>query len=181
MAWWFVYFRLKQRDDKLAKEHPQKYNLTDYSIVSVLMILNGICLLSMFAIVNPAVDKSFASEMTIGTIGGCIALLLLSRIDYVDFYTKHYSLRLPNKFHHINKFIGKIEDGTKSVIKKLLPNKYKDSVHRFITVARNSNTIPSGIGFLSISFLLVIALALFGMHCEGVGLSSVLYQAPHSN
>lgn len=57
-------------------------------ILPLVMLLSGICVISMYAFFSPLQDTLQGREMVLGTIIGLVALCLLSKVDYVRFWNK---------------------------------------------------------------------------------------------
>lgn len=74
-AWWGLYFWTSRK----------KYQI-NRGILSILMLLTGFCLLTMFSINNPLTDKLLGIDTAQGIIAGIIAIILILNIDFVKFY-----------------------------------------------------------------------------------------------
>lgn len=79
LSWWIGFFILKVIDQKLGKR-------SDGLMLIALMTMTAICLLAMFAIVDPLVDRMLGLDMAWGVLFGVIALVAMSSVNYVDFY-----------------------------------------------------------------------------------------------
>lgn len=101
LAWWCTFFFIRWRDNKLIQINNTKYQCSDSSIVSILMLLNAICLFMMLAITNPLIDRDYANEMIWGTLFGCAGLCVFSYFDYVKYYSDLYKL----KFDVVSKWL----------------------------------------------------------------------------
>lgn len=73
-AWWILYFLNVKRDKD------------GVVIISILMMLTGLCLLSMFSINNPLTDKLLGVQMTSGIIIGVLLMCILQSVNFVKFY-----------------------------------------------------------------------------------------------
>lgn len=161
-AWWSIFLWIRWRDRKLVAVDHRRYKESDSSIITILMLLNAICLFMMLAIVNPLVDTDYANEMIWGTLIGCVSLGALSTIDYVKYYSSLYKLPLPKWLQKKSTLNGNNPSrlsGPSINIKFDIISKYLK--HRI------SEKIPEGIGFLLVAFLFVILLGLFGTGPEG--------------
>lgn len=165
LAWWCTFLFIRWKDRKLTKFDSNKFQASDTSIVSLLMLLNAICLFMMLAITNPLVDRDYANDMIWGTILGCLGLCMFSSFDYVKYYTGQYVIgfgklskwlkKQPwiNRHYHSNN----VHEGINikfDIVSKWLKNKISDK-------------IPEGIGFLLVALGFVILLGLFGTGPEG--------------
>ena len=63
---------------------------TDMGIFLSLMLMSGLCLLTMFSINNPLTDKLLGRDMAYGVAIGVLLVMLLSRIDFVRLYKGGY-------------------------------------------------------------------------------------------
>ena len=79
--WWsaVLFMNLKKR----------KY---DSSIVALLMLLTGFCLLNMFSLNNPLTDRMLGVEMSNGIFIGIILIALIYNVDFVKFYQGRLNL-----------------------------------------------------------------------------------------
>lgn len=169
LVWWCTFFFIRWKDKKYIQLDKRsgldKYQPSDSNIISLLMLLNAICLFMMLAITNPLVDSDYANEMIWGTILGCMGFCLFSSIDYVKYYTGQYVIG----FGKLSKWLKK-----QSWIKQHnLSDKVPENIHvEFDFVSkwlkkRVSAKIPEGIGFLLIALIFVALLGLFGTGPEG--------------
>ena len=142
LAWWCTFFYVRWQDKRIISRNQADFQPSDTGIISILMLLNAICLFMMLAITNPLTDKDYANEMIIGTLLGCLFLCIFSSIDFVKYYAGQYRF----KFDVISKSLK-----SNSWIQK---NNY-------------SNKIPEGIGFIFGALFLVLLLGLFGTGPEG--------------
>ncbi len=142
LSWWCSFFFVSWRDKKLIRSDYSKYKASDCGIISLLMLLNAICIFTMLAITNPLTDRDYASEMIIGTLFGCIGFCVCSFFDYV----KYYSGQSRIKFDIISSWIKK----------RTWCQKY-----------HVADKIPEGIGFLLVAFVFIVLLRLFGTGPEG--------------
>lgn len=62
----------------------------DVGIFSALMLLSGLCLLTMFSINNPLTDKLLGRDMAYGALFGIVMIVLFSRVDFIKFYQGRY-------------------------------------------------------------------------------------------
>ncbi len=83
VIWWLIYL-LSLRG---------KRNM-DRGVLSILMMLTGLCLLMMFSINDPLADKMMGVDMAHGIIAGAVLILLLQKVDFM----KLYQDRLPVGF-----------------------------------------------------------------------------------
>ena len=74
VAWWILCYVNARR------------NKEDVLVISILMMLTGLCLLSMFSINNPLTDKMLGVQMTSGIIIGVMLMCMLQSINFVKFY-----------------------------------------------------------------------------------------------
>lgn len=164
LSWWCTFLYIRWKDRKLTKLDSNKFQASDTSIVSLLMLLNAICLFMMLAITNPLVDRDYANDMIWGTVLGCLGLSIFSSFDYVKYYTGQYI-----QFDMVSKWLrtkvsDKIPEGTGFLLVAL----------GFVILLGLFGTGPEGstakvnlnVGFLfqpsEISkFFFVIAIALF--------------------
>lgn len=73
-AWWILCLTNTRR------------NKEGMVVISILMMLTGLCLLSMFSINNPLTDKMLGVQMTSGIIIGVMLMCLLQSVNFVKFY-----------------------------------------------------------------------------------------------
>lgn len=64
----------------------------DSSIVALLMLLTGFCLLNMFSLNNPLTDKMLGVDMSNGIFIGIILIALIYNVDFVKFYQGRLNL-----------------------------------------------------------------------------------------
>lgn len=93
LAWWLTFFYIKWIDRRIVATNILRYRASDGGILSILMLLNAICIFTMLAITNPLTDMGYASEMIWGTLFGCFGLCLLSSLDYVRYYSNQYRIK----------------------------------------------------------------------------------------
>ncbi|MDR0834585.1 MAG: FtsW/RodA/SpoVE family cell cycle protein [Candidatus Symbiothrix sp.] len=86
LAWWSLYFYLQLR----KKE-------TDPLILPLLMTLTGICLVVMYAIHDPLVDKMLGEEMAHGIISGVMLIAALSEVNFLRFVNSQSGFKINNK------------------------------------------------------------------------------------
>ena len=81
IAWWgaFLIFHI------LGKK-------PDTGIFAALMLLSGLCLLTMFSVNNPLTDKLLGKDMAYGVLFGVVIVVLLSRVDFIKFYQGQYRI-----------------------------------------------------------------------------------------
>lgn len=163
-AWWSTFLFIRWKDRKLVRMDSRRYKESDSSIISILMLLNAICLFMMLAIVNPLVDTDYANEMIWGTLIGCFGLCMLSSVDYVRYYSNQYKIyyRIPKCFQKKSSLDGSnpLQTSAQSINIKF------DIISKYLK-HKISERIPEGIGFLLVAFLFVILLGLFGTGPEG--------------
>lgn len=80
-AWWGLFFWTSRK----------KYQI-NRGIFSILMLLTGFCLLTMFSINNPLTDKLLGIDTAQGIIAGIIAIILILNIDFVKFYQGKFGI-----------------------------------------------------------------------------------------
>jgi hypothetical protein len=83
LAWWALHFYLSVRNRRRKIE-------TDNLLLPVLMTLSGICLLAMYAIINPLSDRMIGNKMAVGAIAGVVLIGVMSEIDFVKFFNSQY-------------------------------------------------------------------------------------------
>lgn len=93
LVWWLTFFFVRWRDLVMIRRDNTRYRGCDIGLVSILMLLNGICLFSMLAITNPLVDTDYAQEMIWGTVIGCLGFCVFSSFDYVKYYSGLYAIK----------------------------------------------------------------------------------------
>ena len=73
--WWglFAFVRIKKKT-------------IDTTVMSILMMLSGLCLLTMFSLNDPLTDKLLGVEMAQGIIAGVVIIILLQRFNFVELY-----------------------------------------------------------------------------------------------
>lgn len=165
LAWWCTFFFVQWKDKKLTQLDPNKFQASDHSIISLLMLLNAICLFMMLAITNPLVDRNYANEMIWGTIFGCIGLCLFSSFDYVKYYTGQYVV----SFGKVSKWLKKLSWMKQHNLSDKVPERIIikfDFVSKWLK-ERFSTKVPEGIGFLLLALGFVVLLGLFGTGPEG--------------
>ncbi len=74
-AWWGLYLCALRKKCQINR-----------GILSILMFLTGFCLLTMFSINEPLVDKLLGIDMAQGIIAGIIVILLILNVDFVKLY-----------------------------------------------------------------------------------------------
>lgn len=74
-VWWglFAFVRIKKKT-------------IDTTVMSILMMLSGLCLLTMFSLNDPLTDKLLGVEMAQGIIAGVVIIFLLQRFNFVELY-----------------------------------------------------------------------------------------------
>lgn len=74
-VWWglFAFVRIKKKT-------------IDTTVMSILMMLSGLCLLTMFSLNDPLTDKLLGVEMAQGIIAGVVIIILLQRFNFVELY-----------------------------------------------------------------------------------------------
>ena len=79
LTWWALhfFFCIRKKD-------------VDQLLVPILMTLSGICILTMYSITNPLMDKMLGNEMAKGAITGIILIAIISEINFVKFFNSHY-------------------------------------------------------------------------------------------
>lgn len=75
-AVWFVYLLLYKRRNPGAET----------GIMSLIMMLTGLCLLMMFSMNDPLNDKIIGIDMAQGVIAGVIVMMLLQFVNFTKFY-----------------------------------------------------------------------------------------------
>lgn len=74
-AWWLLYFVYSRRRKN-----------SDSSFIAILMMLTGICVLTMFSINDPLEDKLVGVDMASGVIGGIVIMGILQYVDLTRLY-----------------------------------------------------------------------------------------------
>lgn len=74
-VWWLFFLIYKWRNRG-----------SDHSILSIIMLLTGGCLLMMFSMNDPLNDKLIGIDMAQGVIAGLIVMILLQAVDFTRFY-----------------------------------------------------------------------------------------------
>lgn len=75
-AWWSLYLLACRRSK----------NNDNGVFIAILMLLTGICMLSMFSLNDPLTDKLLGVDMTQGILCGVFIMMLLLNVDFVKFY-----------------------------------------------------------------------------------------------
>lgn len=75
VAWWSLLFI-----------NTRKTKTSSADIISILMLLTGLCLLSMFSINNPLVDKMFGVKMTSGVVTGVLVMCIFQYVNFIKLY-----------------------------------------------------------------------------------------------
>lgn len=166
LIWWCSFFFVRWKDKKLIQFDSNKFQASDISIISLLMLLNAVCLFMMLAITNPLVDSDYANEMIWGTILGCIGLCVCSSIDYVKYYTGQYviSLGRVSKWLKEKSWI-KQHNLSDKIPERIISIKF-DFVSKWLKT-RISTKTPEGIGFLLVALGFVVLLGVIGTGPEG--------------
>lgn len=165
LTWWCTFFFVRWKDKKYIQLDQNKFQTSDNSIISLLMLLNAICLFMMLAITNPLVDRDYANEMIWGTILGCIGLCMFSSFDYVKYYTGQYVIG----FSKVSKWLKQQSWMKQHNLLDRVPEKISikcDFVSKWLK-EKVSAKIPEGIGFLLVALGFVVILGLFGTGPEG--------------
>ncbi len=76
--WWALYLF-----------NTRKKKSMDVGILSILMLLTGTCILTMFSINDPLTDKLLGVDMAQGVYGGIAIIWLLQYVDFVKLYQGH--------------------------------------------------------------------------------------------
>ena len=79
LAWWLAYYFIGAMDRRMGRE-------SDRLLLVILMAMSALCLLAMFAIADPLVDRLLGGDMTWGVVWGVMAMCALSSVNYVYFY-----------------------------------------------------------------------------------------------
>lgn len=74
-AWWLFILVYKWRNPK-----------ADHGIISIIMMLTGLCLLMMFSMNDPLNDKIIGVDMAQGVIAGVFIMMLLQLVNFTRFY-----------------------------------------------------------------------------------------------
>lgn len=93
LVWWLTVIYVRWKDGVMVQHNSSRYRYSDIGLISILMLLNAICLFSMLAITNPLVDTDYGHEMIWGTVIGCFGLCLFSSFDYVKYYSNLYVIK----------------------------------------------------------------------------------------
>ena len=75
LIWWAFIFLYKRRNPG-----------ADSSIISIIMMLTGVCLLMMFSMNDPLNDKMIGIDMAQGVIAGVVVMMLLQFVNFRAFY-----------------------------------------------------------------------------------------------
>lgn len=87
-VWWGAVLFLKFRKRKF-----------DTSILSLLMLLTGFCLLNMFSINDPLTDKMLGVDMANGIFIGVALIVLIYNVDFVKFYQGKLKMDFDGPLH----------------------------------------------------------------------------------
>lgn len=87
MAWWIGYFFIAGVDKRLGR-------MSDHLLLVSLMALTAICLLAMFSIADPLVDRLLGADMAWGVFWGVVALCGMSSVNYARFYNSQSGVQL---------------------------------------------------------------------------------------
>ena len=74
-AWWGLYLWIYNKNKSVNRE-----------ILSILMLLTGLCLLIMFSINDPLTDKLLGVDMAQGIIAGVVVIGLIQKVDFIKLY-----------------------------------------------------------------------------------------------
>ena len=80
-AWWGLYL-LRYR----------RFKISDSSILSLMMLLTGLCILSMFSINDPLEDTLLGVDMAQGVVAGIVVMGLLQFVDFTKLYQNRLSM-----------------------------------------------------------------------------------------
>ena len=110
-AWWGLYL-LRYR----------RFKISDSSILSLMMLLTGLSILSMFSINDPLEDKLLGVDMAQGVIAGVIVMGLLQFVDFTKLYQNRAKIGFDIPFECIS-WIFKPYRQKVSYLTKTLSNK----------------------------------------------------------
>lgn len=117
-AWWGVYL-LRYR----------RFKILDNSIISLMMLLTGLCILSMFSINDPLEDTLLGVDMAQGVIAGVIVMGLLQFVDFTKLYQNRAKIGFDIPFECIS-WIFKPYRHKVSYLTKILSNKRVGTIRK---------------------------------------------------
>ncbi|MCM1502742.1 MAG: FtsW/RodA/SpoVE family cell cycle protein [Bacteroidales bacterium] len=180
IAWWGLYLSGIFRRRRL-----------DAGIMSSIMLLTGICLMTMFSINDPLTDRLLGIEMAQGIVFGIIAVSLLCNVDFIGFYQN----RLPVGFDiplECMKWIFRPFREKVAYLTEILTRKTANGFYKLFAVLvilvctpflvldlfrmtrlngfvdRLCSRLPKGTGYLLIAIFLTVSLFLFGNEVGGM-------------
>ena len=145
MSWWVGFFVIKAIDRRLGKH-------SDGLMLVALMTMTAICLLAMFSISDPLVDRLLGHDMAWGVCYGVMALVAMSSVNYVKFYLSESKLQAG-----VLKF-DFLAQGLNWIMKLFMRKK----------ASKTQWAVP-GIGYIIVAMILVVLLRIFGTGPEGSG------------
>jgi len=137
LAWWGLHFFLAFRNRK------RKIN-TDNLLLPVMMTLSGICLLTMYSIINRLNDRMLGDGMVYSVIVGVVLMGVVSEINFVNFHENYFKI----KFDFIRQFFSWL----------LMP-----------VTRKHHLKLPDGLGYAIAALGLMVLLFIFGRGPEGSG------------
>ena len=178
--WWALYlFNIRKK------------RTLDVGILSILMLLTGICILTMFSINDPLTDKLLGVDMAQGVIGGIVIIWLLQHVDFVKLYQGHSRIAFDIPLDCI-KWIFKPFRSKVSYLAQILSDKKKNFIFKslalvgvilclplilldLIQLTRLSNKLdklldklPKGSGYILAALILTLLLFPFGASVGGM-------------
>lgn len=169
VGWWILYLSGRKHRSAIRT-----------SIISIMMMLTGVCLLTMFSINDPLTDKMIGKDMAAGIISGIVCIWLLGFVDFVKLYQNQYRIGFDipleiflwfmKPFRQKTSYLTDSMRNSNSSLKKMLslvlviiclPLLLLDLLQ--ITrlgnwLSRKAALLPKGIGYLLLALLITILL-----------------------
>lgn len=185
--WWMLSFFVNRRKKG-----------ADSGLISIMMMLTGMCVLMMFSINNPLNDRLYGVEMAQGVLGGIVIIGLFQLIDFTKFYQDRLKVGFDfplaliswmfkpfrRKVRYCAETLGDKKSGVVGklfaliVVVACLPLLLLDLI--CLTrlsgyVERGFKQLPKGSGYLLLALLLTAMLFLFGSDVGGMKVNLNLF------
>ncbi len=180
-AWWVLYITSVVRRKSI-----------DETMLSVLMMLTGLSLLSMFSINDPLCDRLLGVDMGTGILVGIIVIFLLQFVNFKKFYQDRYLISFDAPMSILIWFFFKPYKQKVSRLSEVLTDKSKNVLIKCAAlliivltlplmvldvigltklhdwVEQKADRLPRGIGYVCVALLLTFLLFPFGTSVGGM-------------
>lgn len=185
--WWLLSFFVNRRKKD-----------ADSGLIPIMMMLTGMCVLMMFSINNPLIDRLYGVEMAQGVLGGIVVIGLFQRIDFTKFYQDRLKVGFDFPLALISWFFKPFRRKVRYCA-ETLGSKKSGIVGKFLSlvavvltlplllldlvrvtrlsdyVERGFKRLPKGSGYLLLALLLTAMLFVFGSDVGGMKVNLNLF------